>query len=130
MTRVGLAETDGGSFRPWFYNHSAATILELIQKPSVYGPDLTLVDEGPQMGGLIVNYESGLSFATVHGAGHMVPQFRPQASLHQMAKVLSAQPFAPLLPSNGTLANMTDAEYDTALDKWTLAAKAAPFATY
>ena len=45
----------------------------------------------------------------------------------EIAKVLLAQPFAPLLPSNATLANMTDAEYDTALDTWTVAAKKAPF---
>ena len=32
-----------------------------------------------------------------------------------------------LLPSNATLANMTDTEYDAALDKWTVTAKKAPF---
>ena len=103
------------------------SVAELQSKTTVWGPGLSLSAEGAQMGGSIVNYEHGLSFQTVHGAGHMVPQFRPQASLHQIAKVLLAQPFAPLLPSNATLANMTDAEYDTALDTWTVAAKKAPF---
>jgi cathepsin A (carboxypeptidase C) len=130
LTRVGFAEVDGGGARPWFYNHTASTVVELEAKATVYGPDLSLTATGPQMGGLIVNYEHGLSFQTVHGAGHMVPQFRPQASLHQMAKVLSAKPFTPLLPLNASLANMTDAAYDAALDKWTLAAKAAPYSTY
>ena len=127
MTRVGFAEVDGGSYRPWFYNHTAASYVELHSKTGVWGPDLSLSATGIQMGGSIVNYEHGLAFQTVHGAGHMVPQFRPQASLHQIAKVLLKQDFAPLLPTNATLANMTDAEYDTALDKWTLAAKAAPY---
>jgi hypothetical protein len=57
----------------------------------------------------------------------MVPQFRPQASLHQIAKVLLNEGFAPLLPANASIANMTDDQYDTALDTWTVAAKAAPF---
>ena len=124
---LGFAEIDGGSYRPWFYNHTAADVEVLAAKSSVWGPDLSLIAEGVQMGGSIVNYEHGLSFQTVHGSGHMVPQFRAQASLHQIAKVLLRQDFAPLLPSNATLANMTDAEYSDALDKWTISAKASPY---
>lgn len=30
------------------------------------------------MGGIIENFENGMSFATVHGAGHMVPQDQPE----------------------------------------------------
>ena len=42
----------------------------------------------PQMGGLIVNYAHNLSFATVHGAGHMVPQFQPAAALTMLTEFL------------------------------------------
>lgn len=127
LTRVGFAELDGGGFRPWFYNHTATTITELASKPTVYGNDLSLAATGVQLGGLIVNYEHGLSFMTVHGAGHMVPQFRPQASVHQIAKVLLGEAFTPLMPTNASIANMTDDQYDTALDTWTLAAKSGKF---
>ena len=34
-----------------------------------------------------------LRYTTVHGAGHMVPQWRPQAALHMAARFLSARPF-------------------------------------
>jgi serine carboxypeptidase-like clade I len=53
----------------------------------MYGPDLQLRPTGPQFGGEVVNYEKGLSFVTIHGSGHMVPQFRPQAALHMLGKV-------------------------------------------
>jgi cathepsin A (carboxypeptidase C) len=129
MTRVGFGELDGGGYRPWFYNHTAATYKVLAEKPILYGPDLLLTGSGPQFGGHIVNYENHLSFMTVHGSGHMVPQFRPQAALHMLAKVLSKDMFAPLLPTNHSLMTMNDSEYQDALDAWTIAAKAAPYVT-
>jgi len=129
ITRVGFAELDGGSFRPWFYNHTATSLDELKAKPTVYGNDLALAATGVQFGGNFVNYEHNLSFLMVHGAGHMVPQFRPQASYHQLAKVLSGDLFAPLMPTNASLVKMTDSEYDTALDTWTIAAKGAAYSS-
>jgi len=39
-------------------------------------------DEGyKQVAGYYVEYESGLTYATVKGAGHMVPQMRPEEAL-------------------------------------------------
>jgi serine carboxypeptidase-like clade 1 len=39
-------------------------------------------DEGyKQVGGYSVEYEEGLTYATVKGAGHMVPQMRPEEAL-------------------------------------------------
>lgn len=34
-----------------------------------------------QVAGYAVEFEPGLTFATVKGAGHMIPQTKPQASL-------------------------------------------------
>jgi len=127
ITRVGFAELDGGNYRPWFYNHTAAALQLLSAKDPTWGPSLSLSAEGVQMGGSVVSYEHGLSFQTVHGSGHMVPQFRAQASLQQISKVVLKQPFTPLMPGNATLANMTDSEFSDALDKWTIKAKAQPF---
>jgi len=35
-----------------------------------------------QVGGYWESYESGLTFGTVHGAGHMAPQFKPPQTYH------------------------------------------------
>ena len=84
-TRAALAtvfpEIPGGAYRPWFYNQAKATTEFLASKPLLFGPNLALVDAGAQLGGMVVNYEHNLRFVTVHGSGHMVPQFRPQSAL-------------------------------------------------
>jgi carboxypeptidase C (cathepsin A) len=38
----------------------------------------------------VVDYSHNMSFVTVHGSGHMVPQFRPQAALHLLKTVFVA----------------------------------------
>ena len=72
VKRVGIDELDGGSYRPWFYNHTATTVEVLKEKPPLFGPNLVLQNLGSQYGGHVVNYEEGLSFVTIHGSGHMV----------------------------------------------------------
>ena len=129
MKRVGFAELDGGSYRPWFYRQSATTTHILEEKAPLFGPNLLLQDMGPQFGGEIVNYEHGLSFLTVHGSGHMVPQFRPQAALHLLDKLVHFQDLTPLLPLNATLANMTRQDFMVALDDWTESAQKHPYLT-
>ena len=57
ISRVGFAEVEGGSYRPWFYAHSAADAKTLMDKAPLFGPDLLSVDVGPQFGGEIVDYE-------------------------------------------------------------------------
>jgi cathepsin A (carboxypeptidase C) len=64
---VGFSEVDGGSYRPWFYNHTATTLQVLAEKAAMFGPDLLVQPTGAQFGGEVVNYENGLSFLTVHG---------------------------------------------------------------
>ena len=108
-------------------NESAAALRTLLEKPMLYGPDLSVQDAGPQYGGSVVDYANRLSFATVHGSGHMVLQFRPQAALHMLRKVLRHERFAPLLPAAAVLQNMTDAQFDSYLDGWTAKAQAAPY---
>jgi serine carboxypeptidase-like clade I len=60
-------------YRPWFFNFTAAAPAVLQQKDLLFGPSLSLQSGGAQYGGEIVDYAHGLSFATVHGSGHMVP---------------------------------------------------------
>jgi serine carboxypeptidase-like clade I len=123
---VGFAELDGGSYRPWFFDHAKTTAKLLDEKAVLFGPDLLLQDAGPQFGGEIVNYEHNLAFLTVHGSGHMVPQFRPQAALHMLDRLLHYQPLSPLLPRNATILAMTEDEFDDAMNKWTAFAKSMP----
>merc|ERR1712129_116844 len=93
--------------------------MGLEQKPELFGPNLGLMDSGAQLGGHVVDYTNSLSFVTVHGSGHMVPQFRPQAAEFLLNKLLTGEPFAAPLPSNAELEAMTDDEFDNALDAWT-----------
>ena len=38
-------------------------------------------EEGPYVGGYRIKYANNFTFATVRGAGHMVPETRPEAAL-------------------------------------------------
>jgi cathepsin A (carboxypeptidase C) len=127
VKRIGFSELDGGAYRPWFYNHTAAELRVIMEKTSLFGPDLVLMNLGPQFGGEVVNYDKNLSFVTVHGSGHMVPQFRPQAALHLLAKLVRYKDLSPPLASNDTLAAMSLDEFDAYQDKWTEAAKGPPY---
>ena len=127
VKRIGMNELDGGSYRPWFYNHTATTMEILQEKSITFGPNLIVHDAGIQFGGEVTSYEKNLSFVTVHGSGHMVPQFRPQAAFHMLSKLLSNEFLSPLLPSNLTLRNTTDTEFVRLLDAWTMQAKSVPY---
>lgn len=120
IERVAFPVVEGGEYRPWFYNATKASLAVLQEKPVLFGPDLSLQDVGPQFGGHIVNYAHNLSFLTIHGSGHMVPQFRPQAALHMLTKALNKSPFSPLVSD---LSRFSDQEYETYLAKWTEGAK-------
>ena len=126
-TRAALAtvypEVAGGAYRPWFYNQSAATYEFLNSKPLLFGPNLALVDAGAQLGGMVVNYEHSLKFLTVHGSGHMVPQFRPQAALRLLNNLLTGDRFAELMPTDAQLAAFTEDEFNAWIDQWTTSAK-------
>lgn len=126
---VGFEEVTGGQYRPWFYDHTKADLRTLQEKPGLFGPDLDLWDSGPQLGGHVRDYAFNLSFVTVHGSGHMVPQFRPQAAETLLRRLLTGTPFAPPLPSNAELETMTETDFDDALDAWTHRAKSPKVAT-
>jgi len=125
IERIGLDVLPGGHYRPWFYNKTAAPLEVLREKPNLFGPNLELRHAGPQFGGHVVDYAHGLSFATVHGSGHMVPQFRPQAAERLLDRLLTGGPFAPPLPTDAELAAMTHDEFDASVEAWTKAAKEA-----
>ena len=73
------------------------------------------------------SYDHNLSFLTFHGSGHMVPQFRPQAALHMLEKLIKRQSLSPLMPSNQTLASLSNSEFKDVVDAWTEKARGAPF---
>ena len=126
-TRAALAtvypEVAGGAYRPWFYDQSKATYEFLASKPLLFGPNLALQDAGAQLGGMVVNYEHNLRFVTVHGSGHMVPQFRPQSAQRLLSNLLTGDRFAELIPTDEELAAFTDDEFNAWIDKWTVSAK-------
>ena len=123
--KVGFDLLEGGAWRPWFANWTAASRDFLDAKDLLFGPALTTQAAGPQLAGLTMDFDHGLSFATVHGSGHMVPQFRPRAAYRMMEGVLTGAPLAPLLPADAAIAAMSDAEWSDEMDKWTDVAKGA-----
>jgi cathepsin A (carboxypeptidase C) len=127
IKRVGFPEVDGGSYRPWFYNHTAASMEVIMEKAAMFGPDLLAVATGAQFGGEVVNYEHNLAFVTVHGSGHMVPQFRPQAALHMLSKLIKLRPLSPLLPTNQTLTDSCEMGFRKMMSNWTEKAKKCPY---
>ena len=123
-------ELDGGSYRPWFYRQEATSLEVLAEKAILFGPDLVAqtLDQA-QFAGEVTSYEDGLSFVTFHGSGHMVPQFRPQSSLHFLKRFLYAsgtvgEELAPLLPKNATLAKLSEDAFEEAIEDWTNIARA------
>mmetsp|Transcript_52797 Transcript_52797/g.153579 ORF Transcript_52797/g.153579 Transcript_52797/m.153579 type:complete len:553 (-) Transcript_52797:108-1766(-) len=125
IEKVGFTVLPGGHYRPWFYNKTAATLETLTQKPNLFGPNLELHGAGAQFGGHVVDYQNGLSFATVHGSGHMVPQFRPQAAERLLNRLLTHGAFAPPLPTDEELTAMADWQFDAVVEQWTKEAKEA-----
>ena len=104
---------------------SCGQLLE--RKDLLFGETLSLQSGGSQYAGSIVDYEHGLSFATVHGSGHMVPTFRPRAALQMLSHVVLNSSFAPGVPSDGALAKLDDDAFDEFLDGWVKAAKGPTF---
>jgi cathepsin A (carboxypeptidase C) len=122
-----IDELDGGSYRPWFYNQTAASLEVLAEKSALYGPNLVAQDMGPQFGGEVTDYELGLKFITFHGSGHMVPQFRPQAALHFIQKFVAGGTLSPLMPLNATMIEMSEHSFQRAYAAWTESAMTAPY---
>lgn len=44
------------------------------------------LDGRQRMGGYVMEYEGGLTFLTIRGAGHMVPEYKPAASLEFLGR--------------------------------------------
>lgn len=130
VRKIGFRQKQGGGYRPWFFNRTAATPELLAVKDRLFGTSLSLQEEGPQLGGYVVDYEHGLSFATVHGSGHMVPQARPREALRLLRHLLSAEdgtPLSPPLPADEKRAAMASSEFGGFTDKWTREAMSAEY---
>lgn len=124
---VGYEQLPGGAQRPYFFNATGVPLSLLAEKPMLFGPDLAVDGAGAQFGGHVTDYGSRLSFVTVHGSGHMVPQFRPRVGLHLLRKLLSGKPFAPLLPDDKELGKMTESAFRKEMDAWTLRAESTEY---
>lgn len=53
-----------------------------------------------------------------------VPQFRPRAALRMLAGVLANEPLAPPAATDKEILAMGDEQWEGALDKWVIGAKA------
>ncbi len=127
VKQIGINELDGGGYRPWFFNQTAASMKVLMEKSALFGPDLVAQNMGAQFAGEVVDYENGLSFVTFHGSGHMVPQFRPQSALAFLKAFVNGNMLAPLLPNNKTLSQLSDHDFYITMDAWTETARGSPY---
>jgi len=150
VKQILLEELDGGSYRPWFYNQTGASLKVLEEKAIKFGPNLVAQSlEAAQFGGEVVDYQSGLKFITFHGSGHMVPQFRPQAALHFLTKFIYGNAngnnkdednvdtitvqnnndfsLSPLFKSNATLLGFNEIEFRDYMKEWTESAMTEPY---
>lgn len=125
VRRVGFEQLQ--PYRPWFFNATAAPAALLANKDILFGPGLSFAHAGPQLGGYVADYAHGLSFATVHGAGHMVPQTKPREALQLIRTVLSDRLLAPDLPSSEVLAGMSEGGFKGFANEWVTRATSAPF---
>mmetsp|Transcript_10022 Transcript_10022/g.36653 ORF Transcript_10022/g.36653 Transcript_10022/m.36653 type:complete len:531 (+) Transcript_10022:48-1640(+) len=123
VAKVGFPIVPGGDYRPWFFNMTAAEAGFVESKPLIFGPALSVIGGGSQFAGHIVNYENNLSFVTIHGSGHMVPQFRPRPALHFLKVLTSFGVLSPLTVPDDKMASMDDAEFSKYMDDWTVRAK-------
>lgn len=53
------------------------------------------VDGRQRVGGSVTEYEGDFTFLTIRGAGHMVPEFKPEASFEFVRSWLRKEPFKP-----------------------------------
>ena len=110
-------------YRPWFFKSAAVADEFLQEKDLLFGPGLSLRDAGAQFGGEVIDYEHDLSFITVHGAGHMVPTFRPRAALRMMQHVVSNDTFSPPVSDDKIISSYSDEDFLAYLDGWVEGAK-------
>ena len=104
--KMGFPVIEGGEWRPWFYNRTAAPMELLKWKFRGFGEQWSLPrsDLGTQLGGYVLNFETSVNhtftYLTFHGSGHMVPQYKPKAALKMFETFLSNGEYAPLLGAN------------------------------
>lgn len=125
IKRVNFRQLPDRAYRPWFFNATAVSTKLLEEKAILYGPDLVTRELGAQLGGHIVDYEHNLSFMSIHGSGHLVPQERPRMALHMIEKLLTGAPLSPMQPSHLEL--MSEAEFNQAYSKWVQVAQRYPY---
>ena len=103
----------------------------MAEKGQTFGTNLVASQlELAQFGGDVVNYEEGLSFVTVHGAGHLVGQDRPQQSLHMFKKFIKKDEelsmLSPPLPFIENFDDPMESILNSTLD-WYKTAQSPPF---
>lgn len=100
MRTVVKELVDSGSLRALIYNGDvdmACNFLgdEWFVNTLGYAPTSSykLWKHGKQVAGFFQTYEGNLTFVTIKGSGHMVPQDKPAQALHMMSNFLFGTPF-------------------------------------
>ena len=69
LCTAALGQPETEAWRPWFFKDT----------------------EGEQVGGYVTAYANDVTFLTVKGSGHMVPQFKPQPAVTFFSRFLKHQ---------------------------------------
>lgn len=59
---------------------------------------------GNNVGGYIQEYENNFTFVTIHGAGHMAPQWKRQQTYYALFQWLENKPLDPYVPPQSSSA--------------------------
>ncbi|KAJ8612248.1 hypothetical protein CTAYLR_002890 [Chrysophaeum taylorii] len=69
------------------------------------------LDSCKLMGGYVTRYEGNFDFLTIRGSGHMVPEYKPQASFQFLAAWLANTDYLPYEPDCQTPTSLKNAQY-------------------
>jgi len=91
--RVLIYSGDTDFAVPWTGSAFWTSSMNLTPVGQVWRPWKFRDDLGNQIAGFVTDYQQGLTYATIKGAGHMVPQFKPIPALVMFQKFLAGTPF-------------------------------------
>ena len=91
--RVLIYNGEADACVPWLDNEELARTLAAQQGLAVQQGWRAWESLG-QVAGYVTSYASNLTFATVKGAGHMVPEVKPQQAWTLFSKFINSQPLA------------------------------------
>lgn len=100
--RILVYSGDVDNCLPWTGSLQWVELLGASLMPQETWRPWTLAG-GTRVGGYVVQFGEHLQFATVRGAGHMVPEFRPVEAFVLIDRWLAGEPLPAYVKSQGSI---------------------------